>query len=314
MVPPLCIGTYTLTKVWNGDPLEGERAVRAAVDGGLGFFDTARAYGGAEAALARALADTIAHQREELVLCGKGGFELRDRPGAATPFVPNSRPEHLRQCLTRTLRNLGTDHLDIYLVHWPDPEVPVEEVAGAMGQFVAEGLARQVGVSNYSIEAMTRFASVTKLDVVQIPYNLFAQEQDREVIPYLHSHGTGIMGYAALAQGFLTGAFTEESTFPDTDFRSHTSDFQGANFRDRVVVAHQLAEIATDRGVSLPELAIAWVRAHPAGVVPIAGVQTPTEVTSNLRALELQLTGEEFEKIGALATTAPPMDFAGLVQ
>jgi aryl-alcohol dehydrogenase-like predicted oxidoreductase len=313
-VAPLCIGTYTLAGAWGGDLDSGVAAMQAAVDRGLTFFDTARAYGRAESTLAKALGATLKEHRDELVICSKGGFQLQDRPGASTPFVPNSSPAYLRECLTGSLQRLGTDYLDIFLIHWYDPDVPVEEVAGTVGQFVQEGLARQVGVSNYTVDQMRRFANVTPLGVAQIPYSLFSRHVESEVIPFLVETGVGIMGYAALAQGFLTGAFTAEHRFADNDFRSQQRDFQGERFQQRVAAAEELAELASGHGCTLPELALAWVLANPAGVVPLMGAQAPAHVTSALRALEVELEPDEVARLSRIAASAPEMDFEGLVQ
>jgi aryl-alcohol dehydrogenase-like predicted oxidoreductase len=313
-VAPLCVGTYTLAGAWGGDLDSGIAAMRAAVEQGLTFFDTARAYGRAESTLARALETTMKQHREEIVICGKGGFQLQDRPGASTPFVPNSSPGFLRECITGSLQRLGTDYLDVFLIHWYDPEVPVEEVAGTVGQFVQEGLTRQVGVSNYTVDQMRRFASVTPLGVAQVPYSLFSRHVEAEVLPFLVENEIGIMGYAALAQGFLTGTFAEGREFPANDFRSQQPDFHGERFRSRVAAAATLAELAAGRDCTLPELALAWVLANPAGVVPLMGAQAPEHITSALRALDVRLDDVEAAHLSSIAATAPEMDFEGLVQ
>jgi aryl-alcohol dehydrogenase-like predicted oxidoreductase len=313
-VPPLCIGSYTLTAAWAGDAHAGEHALRAAIDEGVLFFDTARAYGRAEAIIGRVLADVIATRRADLVLCSKGGFDLVRRPGALTPFKPNSRPEYLRECLLNSLRRLGTDYLDIYLIHWYDPTVPVAEAAGAMAEFVQEGLVRQVGVSNYPVAQMRQFHAGVPLAVAQIPYSLFARSADTDLIPYLESVGARIMGYAALAQGFLTGAFRRGQSFPPEDFRSHTPDFHSERFDRRVLAAAQLTEIARDLGCSLAELALAWVLSSPSGVIPVVGAQVPEHVRSSVRALKLALPVGCRERLTAIAAQAPEMDFASLVQ
>jgi aryl-alcohol dehydrogenase-like predicted oxidoreductase len=313
-VAPVCIGTYTLAGAWGGDPESGVAAMQAAVEQGLTFFDTARAYGRAESTLARALGTTMKQHRDELVICSKGGFQLENRPGAPTPFRPNSSPEFLRDCITGSLQRLGTDHLDVFLIHWYDPDVPVEEVAGAVGEFVREGLTRHVGVSNFTVDQMRRFASVTPIGVAQVPYSLFSRHVETEILPFLVQNGIGIMGYAALAQGFLTGTFTADRTFPANDFRSQQPDFQGERFRSRVAAASELAKIAAGHGCTLPELALAWVLADRAGVVPLVGAQAPEHVTSAVRALDVHLDEEEAARLSVIAAAAPEMDFEGLVQ
>jgi aryl-alcohol dehydrogenase-like predicted oxidoreductase len=314
VVSPLCIGTYTLAGAWGGDLDSGVAAMQAAVESGLTFFDTARAYGRAESTLGRALETSLKHHRDELVICSKGGFQLKERPGASTPFMPNSSPEFLRACITGSLERLGIDYLDVFLIHWYDPQVPVEEVAGTVGQFIEEGLTRHVGVSNYTVDQMRRFASVTPLRVAQIPYSLFSLHVEKDIIPFLADNGVGIMGYAALAQGFLTGAFGTDHEFAANDFRSQQRDFQGERFQRRVAAADELAELAAGHGCTLPELALAWVLANPAGIIPLMGAQAPEHVASAVRSLDVVLTSDEVARLSAIAGRAPEMDFEGLVQ
>ena len=232
----------------------------------------------------------------------------------ANECLKDHGPQVLRECIETTLRRLGTDYLDIFLVHWYDPGVPIEDVAGTVGEFVAEGLVRHVGVSNYTVEQMRTFASVTTLSVAQVPFSLFSRQVEQEVIPFLAANGTGIMGYAALAQGFLTGAFTPSHVFAANDFRSRARDFQGERFQSRVAAADRLAGIAVSYGCTLAELAIAWVLANPAGVIPLVGAQAPEHVTSAIRALGVELTAQSVRQLTALAAEAPDMDFEGLVQ
>lgn len=312
-LPPVCIGTYTLASVWAGDPRESRDALARAVDQGLVFFDTAHAYGRAERILGELFADRLKRDRRGLVLCSKGGLELRDRPGAATPFVPNSRPEFLRSSLLRSLSRLGVEQLDMYIVHWFDPEVPVEEVASAMRGFVDEGLTRAVGVSNYTAEQMARFASVAPLDVVQVPYSLFCRDVEAQILPFAERHGVTVLGYAALAQGYLSGVFGATPSFPAGDFRGSSPDFTGKRYAARVAAADRLAEIAARHDVRLPELAVAWARSHPAAVVPIVGVQAVEHVDSLRRALSVDLSEADLDEIRGIVEPVPSMDFAGLV-
>ena len=312
-VPPVCLGTYTLAGAWSGDLDDAKAALRHGLEAGLGFIDTAHAYGRAERILGEVYAPELRAHRDRLVVCSKGGLDLRRREGAVTPFVPNSRPEFLRQCVTDSLRRLGTDHLDVYLVHWYDPEVSIPEVAGAMRGLVDEGLVRYVGVSNYTTAQMDEFLGTTRIDVIQVPYSLFSRAVERDVLPYARKHDIGVIGYAALAQGYLTGTFGSEPAFPDGDFRQGAYDFSGDRYSARVAAAGALASAAELRGCTLPELAVAWVASGDVPVVPLVGVQAPDHVDSILRATRLDLTPEEVASLGTLASTAPEMDFAGLV-
>ena len=234
MVPPVCVGTYTLAGAWSGSLEASKAALRHGLAEGLGFLDTAHAYGRAERVIGEVFSDELRHERDRLVICTKGGLELKHRDGAATPFVANSRPEFLRRCVTKSLDRLGIDRLDVFLVHWYDPEVPIAEVADALQALVDDGLVRSVGVSNYSTAQMDEFRNVRSIDVIQVPYSLFSRAVEAEILPYAARHGIGVMGYAGLAQGYLTGAFAPEPTFPEDDFRNSAEDFTGDRYRSRM--------------------------------------------------------------------------------
>lgn len=312
-VSSISLGTYPLSAAWGGDLDAGQAAVRAALYEGVNFFDTAWAYGRAERLFGQAIAGAIANERESLVLCSKVGLDIEQRPGAKTPFVPNSRPDFLRQCLTKSLTRMSTEYLDVYLIHWYDPAVPIEDVAGTMGEFVAEGLVRAVGVSNYSVAQMAQFHAVTQLGVAQVPYSLFSRQVEVDVLPYLSSIGAGIMGYSALAQGFLTGAFSETQTFPEGDFRSTGVDFQGDRYLERVRAVERMRVIADDLACTVAQLALAWVLADSAHVVPIMGAQVPDHVLASLLAVNVEMSAPQRNRVTEIANSVPEMDFAALV-
>jgi aryl-alcohol dehydrogenase-like predicted oxidoreductase len=312
-LPPVCLGTYTLAAAWGGDLQQSTAALRRGVGEGLVFFDTAHAYGRAERILGELFAAELRKDRDSLVLCSKGGLELRRREGAATPFAANSRPEFLRASLTKSLSRLGVDHLDHYLVHWYDPTVPVPEVAEALRSFVDEGLTRHVGVSNYTVEQMDAFRRAAPLDTVQVPYSLFSRGVEEAVLPYAAHHGITVMGYAALAQGYLSGTFERAPAFADDDFRRAAPDFSGQPYAARVDAAQKLTAIANRHGVGLPDLAVAWVTAGAVPVIPLVGVQAPAHIDALLNAMRIDLSREELAEMRAIVESAPEMDFAGLV-
>jgi aryl-alcohol dehydrogenase-like predicted oxidoreductase len=310
-VPPVCLGTYTLAGAWAGNLDEAKAALRVGVERGLGFLDTAHAYGRAESAIGDALATELRTQRDRLVLCSKGGLDVSGDP--RSPFKPNSRPEFLHACVRDSLRRLGTDHLDLYLVHWHDPDVPVAEVAGAMGALIEEGLVRAVGVSNYTTEQMDEFLAVTPIGAIQVPYSLFSRSVEDHVLPYASTHGIGVMGYAALAQGFLSGMFGELPSFADRDFRAKSADFSGNRYAARVEAAAGMKDIARSKGLTLPDLAIAWTRSGEHPIVPLVGVTEPVHVDALITALDVEFTEAELHELRRLAESAPEMDFLGLV-
>jgi hypothetical protein len=312
-VSSLCLGTYTLSAAWGTDLDAGRDAVRTAIEEGITFFDTAWAYGRAEMLFGEAIMGTRDYRRESVVLCGKVGLGLESRPDARTPFVPNSDPVFLRSALHKSLARIGTEYLDVYLIHWYDPKVPIEDVAGAMGEFIEEGLVRAVGVSNYTVEQMARFHAVTPLGVAQVPYSVLSRQVEVDVLPYLASIGAGVMGYAALAQGYLTGTFTQPPAFAADDFRATGVDFVGDVYEARVHAVEAMRPIASRLGCTVAQLALAWVLASPNGVIATMGAQVPEHVLASVPAVDVILTEADRAEITAIAETVPEMDFAGLV-
>ncbi|QBI20813.1 aldo/keto reductase [Egibacter rhizosphaerae] len=310
-VSSICLGTWEMSGAWGPDYGPAIRAVGRAFEQGITFYDTAYAYGAgqAESALAQGLGDLIRTHRDEVVLVTKGGLE---QTGEGLSFVRNSEPEFLRWTLQESLGRLGTDYVDVYFIHWPDPLVPFDEVAGTLDELIAEGLIRHAGVSNFDTSQMDAYRSGGSLTVAQVPYNLFWRDVEDDVLPYCQRHGLGAMGYAALAQGFLTGTLSAEQEFAQDDWRAHVSLFQGEEYRQRVAVADRLKEFAAERDCTLPQLAIAWVLAHPAGVVPIMGAQVPEHVDSSVQATALELSADEAEQLRRVAAEAPPIDLSGL--
>lgn len=299
-VAGLCLGTWQLSGAWGADTEPAVRAIRRAFDLGINFFDTAYAYGegAAERGLARGLGDLVRTHRDELVLVTKGGLERR-----GDAFPRNSDPAWLRSSLLRSLEALGTDHVDVFLVHWPDPLVPYAETAGVLAGFVEEGLARHAGVSNFGVAELSQFARGGPLEVVQPPLNLLRREADRDVIPFCTERDVGIMGWGALAQGLLT-----DSARDIARARADKVPYRGAALQRALGVVDRLAERAAERGCALAELALAWVLAHPAGIVPIVGAQRPDQVESSVRALDLRLDPVERDELTALAAHAPAQE------
>jgi len=311
-VPPVCLGTYTLATTWPVDLDRAKAALRHGVDNGLTLVDSAHAYGPAERILGEVFADELRNARDRLIICTKAGLVF-DENATVNMFAPNSRPEFLRACAIESLRRLGTDHLDIFLVHWFDPEVPIAEVADAMLSLRNEGLVRHIGVSNYTTAQMDAFRARATIEVIQVPYSLFCRGIEGEILGYAQTHGIGVMGYAGLATGYLSGTFGKEPQFPENDWRHHAVDFTGERYRARVAAAAKLTGFAREKDCTLPELAVAWVAASQIPVVPLVGVQAPAHVDSILRAMTIGLTAAEVQTLRSIAAEAPEMDYLGLV-
>jgi aryl-alcohol dehydrogenase-like predicted oxidoreductase len=273
-------------------------ATREALDLGITLFDTARAYGfgAAEELLGEALQPEIRSARESIIIATKGGLRLDD--GLT---VRDSSPAALRRDLESSLRSLGTDYVDLYQVHWPDPLVPIEETAETMDAFVREGLVRSVGVSNYDPGQMTEFQQVRPIDSLQPPYHLFRREIESTILPFAQGHGIGVLVYGPLAHGLLSGRMTEGTTFATDDWRSKSDLFVGRKaFRRNLAVVRELAEFAASRNASVAQLAIAWTLANPAVDVAIVGARSPEQIRQTAPGADLDLSSEDMAQIELL--------------
>ncbi|HYU20557.1 MAG TPA: aldo/keto reductase [Chloroflexota bacterium] len=282
-------------------PIEDEEAVRAvhrALEVGVTCFDTAPGYGSghSEEVLGRALG----RRRNDVVLVTK--CAIRPDPSTKTIGRDASRANILRE-IDDSLRRLGTDVVDVYLVHWPDPKVSFEETFSAMDEVVKAGKARFVGVSNFTVDQMRACMNVRRVDVIQVGYHLFDRRMEREIFPFCAEEGIGVMGYGSLAHGLLTGAFTPDTTFVDWDWRAGGVAFgqpilQGENFRRNVELVQQLKKgVAGPRGVPVSQVALAWVLRNPVVSTALVGARAPAEVDENVAGAELRLTGTEIARI-----------------
>ena len=304
-VSKICFGTWAFGGEWGQQDLAANKAaVRKALDLGINFFDTAQAYGFgvAEQFLNQALQPEMRTKRQELILTTKGG--LRD---VGDRLVRDSSPAWLRQGLEASLRALGTDYVDLFLVHWPDPHVPMEEVATTLDEFVAEGKVRYVGGSNFYLPQIQAFEKVRHLDGVQPPYHLFRRAVEVEILPYCRQHQIGVQAYGPLAHGLLAGRFTFTTTFPADDWRSKSDIFKGEPFKRNLAVVEQLTRVAEQRGCTLPQLAVAWVLAHPAVDSAIVGANHPAQIADTAAGAEVHLSSEEMSEIDRLMRNAIPV-------
>lgn len=294
-VSKICFGTWAFGGEWGEQDLAANRAaVRKALDLGINFFDTAQAYGfgTAEQFLSEALQPEIRTRREELVLSTKGGLRQ-----AGDQLVRDSSRSWLRQGLESSLRALGTDYIDLYLIHWPSFTVPMADVVATLSEFVAEGKVRFVGGSNFSERQIQDFEELRHLDGIQPPYHLFRCEIETAVLPYCEQHHIGVQAYGPLAHGLLTGRFSPATTFPANDWRSKSDIFTGDMFKQNLEVVEQLRQIAQQRHCTLPQLAVAWVLAHPAVDCAIVGALSPAEIADTSAGADIHLTDEDMNTI-----------------
>jgi aryl-alcohol dehydrogenase-like predicted oxidoreductase len=272
-------------------------ATREALGLGITLFDTAHAYGfgAAEQLLGEALAPEIQSARESLVIATKDG--LRNDDGLT---VRDSSPAALRHDLESSLRALGTDYVDLYQVHWPDPATPITTTAETLDGFVREGLVRFVGVSNYSPGEMATFQQVRPIDTLQPPYHLFRRDIEATILPFAREQGIGVLVYGPLAHGLLSGRMTEGTRFAADDWRSNSDLFEGETFRRNLAVVRDLTQFATRRDATVAQVAIAWTLANPAVDVAIAGARSPEQIRQTAPGADLRLSPEDMAQIESM--------------
>src|SRR5689334_6194381 len=201
-----------------------------------------------------ALARALGARRSEVIIATKFGVGYDEMPNRR-----DSRRSRVFASIDKSLQRLRTDHVDVYLVHWPDPNTPLEETMGALDEIQQAGKTRLVGVSNFDVPLLEQSRKLRPIDVLQVGYNLFDRRMEREVFPYCREHGIGVMAYGSLAYGLLTGAFTEDTTFEDADWRSNGVAFGqpilgGQNFRHNVRLVQRLRdEVAAPMGLTVAQ-------------------------------------------------------------
>jgi aryl-alcohol dehydrogenase-like predicted oxidoreductase len=307
-VSRLAFGTWQLGGEWGRfDERDAIAAIQHARKLGIDLFDTAQAYGfgASERLLGRALRDELDHRRDDVVLATKGG--LRMTPDG---MVRDSSAAWLRSGVEQSLRALGVEHIDLYQVHWPDPDVSFAETAGALQQLVDEGKIRHVGVSNYSVAQMAQFARTRPVETLQPAYHLFRREIEADVAPYAVEHDIGVLVYGPLAHGLLTGTMDEQTTFAAGDWRRQSPLFQGETFRRNLRIVRELERWAVERGHTVSQLAIAWTLAHPAVDVAIVGARRASHIADSVGAVDVELTGDDLAQLdqimaGAVTVAGP---------
>jgi len=278
-------------------------AVNRAIDLGVTLFDTAPNYGfgGSEEVLGRALGA----RRKEVVLVSKVGITW-DPVTFTAKF--DGRYSTIKRINEESLRRLGTDHLDLVLMHWPDPETPIAETMRALEELRTEGKARHVGVSNFSTYELHESRRYAPICANEVGYNLFDRRWEREMFPVAQELGIGIMAYGPMAHGLLTGTMPRENTFDERDWRRHGNIFGqrlfGPNLSQNLDVVDKLLTVADRAGTSLPLLALAWVLRNPAVSVALTGCRTPREIEENVRALDVTLAPEVLAEIDSVMAGA----------
>ncbi|HUA12535.1 MAG TPA: aldo/keto reductase [Solirubrobacteraceae bacterium] len=304
-VSPIAFGTWELGGEWGSfDEDKGIEAIRNARELGVNFFDTAQGYGfgASERLLGRALRDDLDNRRDEVVIATKGGLRMTDEG-----LVRDASPAWLRSGLDASLEALGIDYLDLYQVHWPDPNVPFAETAGALQELVDAGKIRHVGVSNFDAQQIGEFAKTRPVETLQPPYHLFRREIERDILPYCATHDIGVLVYGPLAHGLLTGALRDDTRFAAGDWRGSAPFFKGEDYRRNLAVVGELERFAAELGVSLSRLAVAWTLANGAVDVAIVGARSRAHIEDSVAAARLVLSDADLERIDRIMRDAIPI-------
>lgn len=302
-VSRIAFGTWQFGGEWGStDERELEGAIRKALDLGVNFFDTAQGYGfgAAEQLLGKALEPELKQRRETVAIATKGGLRVDESEG----LVRDSSPGWLRQGVEDSLRALGTDYIDLYQIHWPDPDTPFAETAGTLEELVTEGKIRYVGASNFSADQMAEFEETRKLDGMQPPYHLFRREIERDILPYCERNGVGVLVYGPLAHGLLSGKMNGDTQLDEDDWRAGSLLFQGENFRRNLEKVEELKRFAAERGLTVAQLAVAWTLANPAVDVAIVGGRHPDHIEGTAPVGDIELSEENVRRIDEIMQDA----------
>jgi aryl-alcohol dehydrogenase-like predicted oxidoreductase len=302
-VSAIAFGTWSFGGDWGTfDTAEATKTIHRALELGMTLFDTAQGYGfgAAERLLGDALWDVV--RREDVIVATKGGLRMEGER-----LLRDAGASWLRSGVESSLQHLRTDYIDLYQVHWPDPNTPAEETGSALADLVREGKIRHVGVSNYDVKQMEDLAGYGPMETLQPPYHMFRRDIEAEVLPYAEEHDIGVLVYGPLAHGLLSGAMTPTTTFAGADWRSHSSDFSGETFQRNLRVVDRLKQFAEEHGMTLPQLTIVWTLSHPAVDAAIIGARRRSHLSETVAAADMTLSEQDRQEIDRILANAAPV-------
>ena len=286
-----------------GAPADAQQMIallRGAVEQGVTFFDTAEVYGPFtnEALLGEALAPL----RDQVVIATKFGFAL-DPSSNGKGAGLNSRPEHIRLVAEASLKRLKTDVIDLFYQHRVDPNVPIEDVAGAVKDLMQEGKVKHFGLSEAGAATIRRAHAVQPVTALQSEYSLWWRKPETEILPLLEELGIGLVPYSPLGKGFLTGKFDSQSTFDSSDFRSSLPRFTPQALKANQALVALLREVGQRKNATPSQIALAWLLAQKPWIVPIPGTTKAARLSENLGAVQLQLSAQELQDLDVAASS-----------
>lgn len=301
IVPNIGLGCMGMTKIagmdiyGQADETEAIATIHRSLELGGNFLDTADLYG--PLANERLVAKAIKGKRDKFIIATKFGYEIDDNEQLTWRI--NGEHNYVKKAAERSLKNLGTDYIDLYYLHRLDPNTPIEETVGAMAELVKEGKVGYIGLSEVSSETIRKAHEIHPLTAVQTEYSLFERGvEEAGILDTLRELNIGFVAYSPVGRGFLSGDIQNPDDFPENDFRKSMPRFQGEQFYRNIELVNAIKQLAENKGVSAPQLAIAWVVAK--GFLPIPGTKRRKYIEENIAAASIVLSAEEIEAIEAI--------------
>jgi aryl-alcohol dehydrogenase-like predicted oxidoreductase len=275
--------------------------IRAAVERGVTFFDTAEVYG--PFTNEELVGEALAPLREQVVIATKFGFKLDPSTGKQAGL--DSRPEHIKEVAEASLKRLKTDVIDLFYQHRVDPDVPIEDTAGAVKDLVQQGKVKHFGLSEAGVKTIRRAHAIQPVTALQSEYSLWWREPEAEVIPTLEELGIGFVPFSPLGKGFLTGKISEDTQFDKSDFRNIVPRFTAENRKANQAVVDLLGKFAQEKKATPAQIALAWLLAQKPWIVPIPGTTKLHRLDENIGAVAIQLTPEDLRQLESAASKIP---------
>ena len=273
--------------------------IRRAVELGVTFFDTAEVYG--PYTNEEVVGDALQPFRESVVIATKFGFKIENGKQAGL----DSRPEHIKEVANASLKRLRTDRIDLFYQHRVDPEVPIEDVAGAVKDLIQQGKVKHFGLSEAGARTIRRAHKVQPVTALQSEYSLWWREPEQEIIPTLEELGIGFVPFSPLGKGFLTGAISADTQFAQNDFRNIVPRFSAENRKANQAVVDLLAQFARQKSATPAQVALAWLLAQKPWIVPIPGTTKIHRLEENIGAVGVQLTPDEIRQLEGAVSKIP---------
>jgi aryl-alcohol dehydrogenase-like predicted oxidoreductase len=295
-VSALGLGCMSMTSAYGPAADKGEmiKMLRAAHDLGVTHFDTAEAYG--PFANEELVGEALEPIRNKVTIATKFGFDIDLETGKRTGGT-NSRPEHVKAVADASLKRLRTDHIDLFYQHRVDPDVPIEDVAGAVKELIAAGKVKHFGMSEAAVQTIVRAHAIQPVTAVQSEYSLFYRGPEAELLPALEELGIGFVPFSPLGAGFLTGKIDENTKFDPTDFRNMVPRFKPEARKANMVVVDLVKSVADRKGATPAQIALAWLLAQKPWIVPIPGTTKLHRLEENLGAVNVELSEADLKEI-----------------